>query len=80
MEAVRGLGGVFATPRVQERAAGGNKRQADAFREALREREGAGESGSEGIAAEEAPVRTRLQQQPQHGRKDDGARHVDVIA
>jgi hypothetical protein len=80
MDPVQGLGGVFGTTRVQERAQGGNKRQADAFREALQQRTGSDELDGE-ASAREVPVRTGLQPPRQESRRGDGtSRHVDVIA
>lgn len=80
MDPVQSLGGVFGAVRVQERAPGGNKRQADAFREALQQR--TGDDGPDGqvSAKQEAPVRTGLQPRRQESRREDGMRHVDVIA
>lgn len=76
METVRSLPGVLGTARVQERNAGGNRGNAEAFRKALQQ-EGAAESGGK-----DAPMRTRLQPRPAASRKEpvENARHVDVIA
>ena len=80
MDPVRSLGVVFSGTRVQERAAGGNKQQADAFRKALQRDGGPAPEGE--AAPNEPPVRTGLQPRPRESRRDDGttARHVDVIA
>ena len=79
MEPLRAVPGVTGSFSVQERqAGGGNKRQADAFRNALQQ-----EAGSQrDTAGEREPaLRSRLQVQVPAGRKDQGtARHVDVIA
>jgi len=79
MEPVRSLPGIVGTNRVNERAAGGGKRDPEAFRRALQQ--GAAEREAEG-RSEEAPMRARLQSRPASGRKDEGtpACHVDVIA
>ena len=79
MEPVRSLPGVVGGNRVNERAAGGNKGDAEAFRRALQQ--GAAGTAVAGKGGE-APMRARLQSRPGGGRKDDGtaARHVDVIA
>ena len=79
MEPVRSLPGIVVGNRVHERAAGGNKGDAEAFRRALQQ--GAADTAENG-KREEAPMRARLQSRPDAGRKDDGAtsRHVDVIA
>lgn len=70
MESVRSLAGVVGGVRVQDRNAGGNKADAEAFRKALQQQ-----------GSPEKPVRTELQRHPPVGRKNDGnARHVDVVA
>jgi hypothetical protein len=70
MDSVRSLAGVTGSVAVQDRNAGGNKRDAEAFQKALRQEGGA-----------EKPVRTELQRRPPSGRKNDGiAHHVDVVA
>lgn len=70
MESVRSLAGVTRGVAVQDRNAGGNKADAEAFRKALQQ-----EGGTE------KPVRTELQRQPPASRKSDGnSRHVDVVA
>lgn len=76
METVRSLPGVLGTTRVQERNAGGNRGNAEAFRKALQQ-EGSAEGGGE-----DAPMRTRLQPRPAASRKEPvvNARHVDVVA
>jgi len=79
MEPVRSLAGVVGSNRVNERAAGGGKREAEAFRRALQQ----GEQGrAQQGPGEEAPMRSRLQSVRVPDRKDEGpaARHVDVIA
>jgi hypothetical protein len=78
METVRSLPGVLGTARVQERNAGANKGNADAFRRALQQ-EGSAEAGA-GDA--DPPMRTRLQPRAVTSRKEGevNARHVDVIA
>lgn len=79
MDPVQSLGGVTGSTRVQERAGGGSKRQADAFRRAL-----ADETADEDTrqAGGEPPLRTKLQPRRPADRNNDGAgaRHVDVIA
>ena len=79
MEPVRSSPGIIGGNRVNERGAGGNKGDAEAFRRALQQ--GAAGSAEKG-KGEEAPMRARLQSRPVVVRKDDGAtaRHVDVIA
>lgn len=79
MEPIRSLGGVTSSTRVQERAGGGNKRQADAFRRALG---GQTEERTADQDGGEPPLRTSLQQKRPAGRNNEGAvaRHVDVIA
>ena len=63
MEPVRSLGGVFGATRVNERGAGGGgKKDADAFRRALEQEAGAPAREGAAKAADEAPVRTGLQQ------------------
>lgn len=79
MEPVRSLPGIVSSTRVNERAAGGNKGDPEAFRRALKQ----GAAGqAEAGQREEVPMRTRLQSRLGTGRKDDGATacHVDVIA
>jgi hypothetical protein len=60
---------------VGERQAG--RRQGDAFRRALQQD---GTGGDAAAARDERPMRRPLQPAAPTGRKDDGARHVDVIA
>jgi hypothetical protein len=72
MDSLRSVGLVPGGIPVGDRQAGGNKRQADAFRRALQE---------QAPARQEAPMRPGLQPSGQDGRKNDGiARYVDVIA
>ena len=80
METLRGLTGITGGARVQERAAGGGKRGAEAFRRALEQE--SDQSAPDRPADGQAPVRTKLQQRPIASRREDGAtaRHVDVIA
>ena len=74
MEPLRSLPPIAGGARVQERAAGGNRQQAEAFRKALQEEGGQAKQ-------EEAPMRRQLQKQPPAGRKEIvNARHVDVLA
>jgi hypothetical protein len=78
MEPLRAVPGVTGSFSVQERQGGGNKRQADAFRNALQQEAG---SQRDAAADREPALRSRLQVQVPAGRKDQGtARHVDVIA
>lgn len=79
MEPVRSLPGIVGGNRVNERAAGGNKGDPEAFRRALQQ----GAAGqAEAGKRDEAPMRTRLQSRLVSSRRDDGptACHVDVIA
>ncbi|MBL8748111.1 MAG: hypothetical protein JNK78_03055 [Planctomycetes bacterium] len=79
MDPVRGLAGVDASMRVQDRAAGGNKKDAEAFRRALEQEGGDGDAGRP--PEEKTPMRTRLQPQAPTSRKvERNTRHVDVIA
>ncbi|HEX5053673.1 MAG TPA: hypothetical protein VFZ65_17975 [Planctomycetota bacterium] len=81
MDSLGRIPGIIGPPRVEQRAAGGNKQRADAFRQALQQ-EVADGTQPEPEGADEQPVRTRLQARPPASRRDDGtvARHVDVIA
>jgi len=78
MEPLRAVTPTIGPTSVQERQAGGNRRQADAFRQALQQQVG-GQRDAD--SDREAALRSRLQVAAVAGRKDDGtARHVDVIA
>lgn len=78
MEPLRAVPPTTGPAAVQERQAGGNRRQADAFRQALQQQAGGQREAS---ADPEPALRSRLQVAAVAGRKDQGtARHVDVIA
>jgi hypothetical protein len=78
MEPLRAVPPMAGPTSVQERQAGGNRRQADAFRQALQQQAG-GQRDAD--SEREAALRSRLQVAAVAGRKDEGAaRHVDVIA
>jgi hypothetical protein len=79
MEPVRSLPGVQGGMGVNERQAGGGKRQADAFRQAM-QKEGEAGARRAAVPVVQAPVRPRLQPQPIEDRREGEARHVDVIA
>lgn len=78
MEPVRALASVTGSLSVQERQAGGGKRQADSFRQALQQ-QGA-QAGQSEARTLQRPVRPALQLPTPDSRKDESARHVDVIA
>ncbi len=81
MEGIRHLGAVPAPPGVQERNAGGNRQQADAFRKALEQHGQPQGDGAPDRPPPEPAVRRALQLRADAGRKHDGdAMHVDVIA
>ena len=82
MEPVRSLNSVLGSIRVNERNAGGNKREAEAFRRALEQETGDSKRDGEGKPGRETPVRSPLQQKAAADRRDEGTppRHVDVIA
>ena len=78
METVRALASVQGALTVGDRQAGGGKRQADAFRQALQQQ---GQQAGKGeTRAAERPVRPALQVSAPDDRRDGQARHVDVIA
>lgn len=78
MDPVRGLAGVAGSLTVNERQAGGGKRQADAFRQALQQ-QGAQGGQADGRASQR-PLRPALQVTAPDDRREGQARHVDVIA
>lgn len=79
MENVTPVAGAASAIQVRERAAGGDRRAADAFRRALQD-QGARERAHAETAAEQ-PVRTGLQHEPARDRREaENARHVDVLA
>lgn len=78
MESLRALHTVPGSVNVNERNAGQNRRQSEAFRRAMQQN---GTPAATPAAAEEAPVRRPLQPPPAGSRKDEGTvHHVDVIA
>lgn len=81
MDPVRSLNGVLGSIRVNERNAGKEKKDAEAFRRAL-EQEAGGARDGDGKPGRETPLRTSLQQKAAASRRVDGTtpRHVDVIA
>ena len=82
METVRALPGVQGSFTVGDRQAGGGRRQADAFRQALQQGgQPEGQATAKAVpVVGQRPVRPALQVESADGRKDQTSRHVDVIA
>ena len=78
MDPVRALASVTGSLQVNERQAGGGKRQADAFRQALQQQGAQG--GQPEKRADQRPLRPALQAKADDGRRTESAQHVDVIA
>lgn len=81
MEPLPSLSGVLGVSRTHERAAGGSRKDAEAFRRAL-DQETSEKPGDDVPADRQSPLRTQLQPKPAADRRTDRAmtRHVDVIA
>ncbi len=78
MEPIRSLANVSGSLSVNERQAGGGKRQADAFRQAMQQ---SGEqSGKPATGPLQRSMRSALQVPAPDSRRDGETRHVDVIA